>query len=580
MSAGSIIIDLLMRTGSFVTDTKRAQKQLKEFQKDVAGTAASLKNQLVGALAAAGVALSFDALLQGAAKFKDLEEEVGASAESIASLSVAAATAGVPIESIAASALKLTKNLSGVDDESKAAGAALAALGIPIEEFKRLDPVQRIDALAKAFAGFADGPEKSAVAIALFGKAGAEQLRVFKALEEQGGRQVILTQQQIELADAFADRQSKLTGTLQAYAQVAVTDILPSLNDLTAVTSDIVRELVGVDAAGKKLAGDSSVAQFARGAADVLAFVADIAQGVVSLVQSIGVGFGANAAIVSAVLDGEFGQARTIAEEARNDIARILNPELFSQRLARLRAEAARASAPDPNQSAAESARLGRRPQLKFDGAVKPPKGTTTQSEAEKYLETLQKQGEATLQLTTYEKALLEIQSGRLKGITPQLKRAILAQAAVPAVAYSSKPRSANLFTGKIIERLSRSATDTKMRPEVGNPFDEAANCDFANATPNVSSMPMTSPVDFISGPSTVSTPWKRLNGSTASFTATGAPAGTFAASPTAGSMPLERRSAIVSPSAMRAAAFASCTAVALATNGTVRLARGLASST
>jgi len=111
MSAGSIIIDLLMRTGSFVTDTKRAQKQLKEFQKDVAGTAASLKNQLVGALAAAGVALSFDALLQGAAKFKDLEEEVGASAESIASLSVAAATAGVPIESIAASALKLTKNL-------------------------------------------------------------------------------------------------------------------------------------------------------------------------------------------------------------------------------------------------------------------------------------------------------------------------------------------------------------------------------------------------------------------------------------------------------------------------------------
>ena len=337
MSAGSIIIDLLMRTGSFVTDTKRAQKQLKEFQKDVAGTAASLKNQLVGALAAAGVALSFDALLQGAAKFKDLEEEVGASAESIASLSVAAATAGVPIESIAASALKLTKNLSGVDDESKAAGAALAALGIPIEEFKRLDPVQRIDALAKAFAGFADGPEKSAVAIALFGKAGAEQLRVFKALEEQGGRQVILTQQQIELADAFADRQSKLTGTLQAYAQVAVTDILPSLNDLTAVTSDIVRELVGVDAAGKKLAGDSSVAQFARGAADVLAFVADIAQGVVSLVQSIGVGFGANAAIVSAVLDGEFGQARTIAEEARNDIARILNPELFSQRLARLR---------------------------------------------------------------------------------------------------------------------------------------------------------------------------------------------------------------------------------------------------
>lgn len=429
MAAGSIIIDLLMRTGSFVTDTKRAAKQLKEFQKDVASTASSLKTQLVGALATAGIALSFDSLIQGAAKFKDLEEEIGASAESIASLSVAAATAGVDIDAIAAASLKLTKNLSGVDDESKAAGAALTALGIPIEEFKRLDPVQRIDALAKAFAGFADGPEKAAVAIALFGKSGAEQLKVFKALEEQGGRQVILTQEQIELADAFADRQARLTGTLKAYSQVAATDVLPALNDLTAVTAEIYRELVGVDAAGKKLAGDSPVAQFAESAADALAFLADSAQGVFRLVTSIGTAFGANAAIVSAVLDGEFGMARRIAEEAREDISNILSAELFSQRLARLRAVAAAAAAGDPNQTGAESARLARRPQLQFDGAVKKPKGATTQSEAEKFLETLQKQGEATLQLTTYEKALLEIQSGRLKGLTPELKKAILAQA-------------------------------------------------------------------------------------------------------------------------------------------------------
>lgn len=429
MAAGSIIIDLLMRTGSFVTDTQRASKQLKAFQKDVVSTASSIKGQLIGALASAGIALSFDALVQGAAKFKDLEEETGASAESIASLSVAAATAGVEIDAIAAASLKLTKNLSGVDDESKAAGAALTALGIPIEDFKRLDPVQRIDALSKAFAGFADGPEKAAVAIALFGKSGAEQLKVFKALEEQGGRQVILTQQQIELADAFADRQAKLTGELKAYAQVAVTDILPSLNELTAAGSELFRELVGVDQAGKKLAGDSPVAEFARSATDALAFLADSAQGVFRVVTSIGTAFGANAAIVGAILDGEFEQARTIAEQARADIDRTLSAELFSQRLARLRAEAAKASLPDPNQSGAESARLARRPQLNFDGAVKKPKGGSQQSEAEKYLETLKKQGEATLELTSLEKALLDIQAGRLKGLTPQLQRAILAQA-------------------------------------------------------------------------------------------------------------------------------------------------------
>ena len=41
---------------------------------------------------------------------------------------------------------------------------------------------------------------------------------------------------------------------------------------------------------------------------------------------------------------------------------------------------------------------------------------------------------------------------------------------AVPAVARISKPRSCKRLTGKIIERLSRFATDTKAVPLVGNP--------------------------------------------------------------------------------------------------------------
>ena len=100
--------------------------------------------------------------------------------------------------------------------------------------------------------------------------------------------------------------------------------------------------------------------------------------------------------------------------------------------------------------------------------------------------------------------------------------------------------------------------------------------------------MPITSPVERISGPSMWSTPRpstvrNRLNGSTASFTATGVDGRRGRQrppSPVAGSMPSARSSAIVAPSITRAAALASGTPVALDTNGTVRLARGLASST
>ena len=114
----------------------------------------------------------------------------------------------------------------------------------------------------------------------------------------------------------------------------------------------------------------------------------------------------------------------------------------------------------------------------------------------------------------------------------------------------------------------------------MGSPPAYAASCDLAKAVPNESSMPMTSPVDRISGPSTVSTPWKRPKGSTASLTEMAAPCGIVPPSPLAGSIPWARRSAMVCPTITRAAALATGTAVALDTNGTVRDARGLASST
>ncbi len=155
---------------------------------------------------------------------------------------------------------------------------------------------------------------------------------------------------------------------------------------------------------------------------------------------------------------------------------------------------------------------------------------------------------------------------------------------AVPWVARISKPRSASTLTGKIIERLSRLAIDTKTRPVVGS-GPNAAACDLLNAVPKSRSRPITSPVDFISGPSTVSTCWpsavrNRLNGITASLTAIGWSGGSAPPSPVAGSSPAARRSAIDSPSITRAAALASGVAVALETNGTVREARGLASRT
>ena len=96
-----------------------------------------------------------------------------------------------------------------------------------------------------------------------------------------------------------------------------------------------------------------------------------------------------------------------------------------------------------------------------------------------------------------------------------------------------------------------------------------AAAWALPNAVGKSAAIPITSPVLFISGPSTASAPAKRANGSTASLTQTW-PSGIAGSS----------WSASASPSISRQAIFASGAPIAFETNGTVREARGLASIT
>ena len=88
----------------------------------------------------------------------------------------------------------------------------------------------------------------------------------------------------------------------------------------------------------------------------------------------------------------------------------------------------------------------------------------------------------------------------------------------VPEVAITLKP---SLASSRIVSRmrgLSVSRTETKTVPERGS-REPPPIWLLAKAISKELSSPITSPVDFISGPSTVSTPGKRAKGNTASFT-------------------------------------------------------------
>ena len=116
---------------------------------------------------------------------------------------------------------------------------------------------------------------------------------------------------------------------------------------------------------------------------------------------------------------------------------------------------------------------------------------------------------------------------------------------------------------------LSVSHTLMKTLPSSGSSTPAPA-CALPNAAGKSSAMPITSPVDFISGPSSASVPWSRWNGQHRLLDAH------VRAAALARQVLGRKRS----PRISRQATFASGTPIAFDTNGTVRDARGFASIT
>ena len=395
-NVGSLRVSLGLDSAEFTAGLTKAQYQAKQFGEALGGGIRSAGLLAAGALAAvglsaAGAVAGFNALISGAGDFQDIADKTGASAEALASFGTAAGTAGTTVASIGEAMNKLTKNLTGVDDESKAAGAALGALGLNVADFKKLSPEAQIEQISKSLAGFADGSGKSAVAMALLGKSGAELLPFLKALEEQGGRNIILTAEQIAQADEYADKQAKAKSELLQYAQALATQTLPAITAFTGALTDTAKEMLGVGNGASSLKGNTGVADFADGAVRALAFIVDAGDGVVRIFQTIGTTIGAAAAASVAAASGEFSQAKNIIAMGAKDIDAILNRDLFSNKLAaRLAANKA---------AATQSAPASNLPALKFNGATKKAGGGAGDDPMKKMLDN---------QLKAYENSVKE----------------------------------------------------------------------------------------------------------------------------------------------------------------------------
>ena len=216
--------------------------------KGLAGAAGGLSGalgSLVPLATGAGLAAMAKGAIDAADNMNDLSQKTGVSVESLSKFQQAANASGTSIEGVGAAMIKLNKGLAA---GTGPAADALKALGLSATDasgkLKTTDAVML--EVADKFKAMPDGAGKTALALQLFGKAGADMIPLLN-----GGSKAItdlsatMTTGFAQAADSLNDKLAALQGKLLELGVNIGTALMPALN----VIADLVLGLANAFAA-------------------------------------------------------------------------------------------------------------------------------------------------------------------------------------------------------------------------------------------------------------------------------------------------------------------------------------------
>lgn len=207
--------------------------------KGLVGAAGGLSNMLgslVPLATGAGLAAMAKGAIDAADNMNDLSQKTGVSVESLSKFQQAANASGTSIEGVGAAMIKLNKGLAA---GTGPAADALKALGLSATDasgkLKTTDAVML--EVADKFKAMPDGANKTALALQLFGKAGADMIPLLN-----GGSKAItdlsatMTGEFAKGADNLNDKLAALQGKMLQLGVTIGTALMPVLN----VIADLV----------------------------------------------------------------------------------------------------------------------------------------------------------------------------------------------------------------------------------------------------------------------------------------------------------------------------------------------------
>jgi hypothetical protein len=277
----------------------------------------------VAALAGVATVGALAGLVKGAIdaadNLRDMSQKTGIAVEELNGLGFAAGQAGGSLDSMVGAAGKLNKSILDAAGGGKETGEAFKALGIDVIDatgaLKKTDVV--MTEMADQFAKYRDGPEKAAIAIALFGKSGADMIPMLNdggnAMRENVAYAKQYSGATTELsnaADNFNDTMGKLEVQQRGFANAVAAEVLPVLQLLAD----------GILGAAEQ----SSKFEISAGViGEAIKRMSLVAYDATADFQRLGTVIGGVAAINAAFLDGGLGQARAARAEMQASLTAI-----------------------------------------------------------------------------------------------------------------------------------------------------------------------------------------------------------------------------------------------------------------
>jgi hypothetical protein len=396
MSANArLLVEIAASTAQFREDLGRAtavaereaRKIEQAFEKARVQTA-NFGAGLRSALGALGVAFGTAEIVgwaketvAAASALNDFADQTGSSVEELSRLSNQARISGTDFATLQGLVLKLTAGMAGADEEGSNVGRALKALSIETR-----DPAKALQEIALALDKYQDGIGKAAIARDLFGKGGPAFLAALKDIARLQDVAATTSTEQAAEAEKLEQAFRRLSYESTEFKKALLNDVVPALT-----------EMIGEFREGIRIAGGFWEALKTFGAINPMQGVAENLREVDQRIAALEKGRGRLEAITAAAkgakseLDILRQQREFLRFQQRQEIQRNVDKLGFT--------------------GDARDLKLAQKDVLAYTGAKDKETRATkdARSEAERYLETLQRQLERTQDLTAVETALAEI---------------------------------------------------------------------------------------------------------------------------------------------------------------------------